>query len=542
MQRLRAGAALREPLTLRPPRTTARVAEVVQLVPPVVTADPRRWRALAVSLVAGFMTLLDVSIVNVALPSIARDSGATTATAQWVVSGYALTFGLVLIPAGRLGDAYGRRRMFAIALSAFVLTSAVSGAAPTIGWLIVARLLQGIAGGMVIPQNSGLVQDLFHGAERGRAFGLLGGVIGLSTATGPVLGGLILGLSGGPDGWRWVFYVNVPIGLVALALAARVLPSGPRGGGRGAHLDLVGSLLLGAGVLGVLLPLVSSETGGLGRRWWLLALAVLVLATFGCWEVRTLRRGREPMLDPRLARIPGYAPGLAIGLAYFTGSTGIWLVLALFFQEGLGYSPLRSGLAVTPFALGAALSAVLAGRAVARVGRRLTVYGLLTVIAGLVATALVLSRVGGNAAAWAVAGPLLLAGLGSGLVTSPNTTMTLQSIPAGMAGAASGAVQTAQRLGAATGTAVLATVFHHAVTSGGGYPTAVSDALSCAAGSMLLALLVSVGELLRRRHRPEPPAPPLDTATPAAPADRRPGPLPADRLHGLEHLECHHRP
>src|SRR3954463_3240722 len=159
-------------------------------------ADSRRWRALTVSLAGAFMVLLDVSIVNVALPSIEREFGVSAGTVQWVVSGYALAFGLALVPAGRLGDTIGRRRMFLIALSAFVLTSALTGAAQTPGWLLAARLLQGVAGGMLIPQNIGLIQDQFAGAERGRAFGALGSVVGLSTATGPVIGGVILSLVG----------------------------------------------------------------------------------------------------------------------------------------------------------------------------------------------------------------------------------------------------------------------------------------------------------------------------------------------------------
>ncbi len=473
-------------------------------VPPPEGADPRRWRALAVSLVAAFMALLDVSIVNVALPSVERGLGASAGTVQWVVSGYALAMGLALVPAGRLGDALGRRRMFLIALSAFVLTSALSGAAPTMGLLIAARLLQGAAGGMLIPQNSGLVQDLFRGAERGRAFGLLGATVGLSTAVGPVVGGLILAAFTGADGWRWVFYVNVPIGLLALVLAARLVPSPAGGGGpRGVGLDLVGSLLLGGGVLSLLLPLVDAETGSLSRLSWLFGVAVLLLAAFAWWELRTVRRGRQPLLDPRLLRTPGYAAGSGIGLVYFSGFTGIWLVFALFFQDGLDYSPLRSGLAVTPFALGAAASAVIAGRLVARVGRWLTVSGLTAAVVGLFATALVLRHVGADAVAWATAGPLLVAGLGGGMVTSPNLTLTLQHVPVQMAGAAGGALQTAQRIGAAIGTAVLATIYYQVLTrTGRDYPAAVSDALLCAAGLMLLALLMAIAELTRRRSHP----------------------------------------
>lgn len=472
---------------------------------------PGRWRALTVSLAAAFMTLLDVSIVNVALPSIERDLGAAAASVQWVVSGYALAFGLALVPAGRLGDTVGRRRMFLIALSAFVVTSALSGAAPTTGLLVAARLLQGVAGGMLLPQNSGLIQELFGGAERGRAFGFMGATVGLATAAGPVIGGLLLASFAGPDGWRWIFYVNLPIGLVALALAARLLPATARAGWRGLRLDLLGSLLLGGGVLCLLLPVVDASDGGLTRLWPLFGLAVVLLAGFAWWEARTARRGRHPLLDLQLVGAAGYAPGLAIGLVYFVGFTGIWLVLALFFQDGLGYTPLRSGLSVTPFALGVAASAVLAGRLVARVGRWLTVSGLTTTVVGLAATALVLRNVGGDRAAWAAAGPLLLAGLGGGMVTSPNVTLTLEAVPVRMAGAAGGALQTAQRIGAAIGTALLASVFYRVLTgSGHAYPKAVSDALLCACALMLLALLLAIAELWhrRRRHRDQPtPAP-----------------------------------
>jgi MFS family permease len=353
-----------------------------------------------------------------------------------------------------------------------------------------------------VPQNSGLIQELFSGAERGRAFGFLGGTVGLATAAGPVIGGLILAAFAGPDGWRWIFYVNLPIGLVALALAARLLPKAARTTWRGLQLDLVGALLLGGGVLCLLLPVVDATDGGLTRLWPLYGVAVALLAGFAWWETRTAHRGRQPLLDPRLAHISGYAPGLAIGLVYFVGFTGIWLVLALFFQDGLGYSPLRSGLAVTPFALGVAVSAVVAGRLVARVGRWLTVSGLTATVAGLAATALVLRHAQGDQPAWAAAGPLLLAGLGGGMVTSPNVTLTLQSVPVRMAGAAGGALQTAQRIGAAIGTALLVSVFYRVLAANGhSYPTAVSDALLCACGLMLLALVLAVAELWHRRTR-----------------------------------------
>jgi EmrB/QacA subfamily drug resistance transporter len=471
--------------------------------PSDAAAYPRRWRALVVSQLAAFMALLDVSIVNVALPSIERGLHVTPATAQWVISGYGLAFGLALVPAGRLGDALGRRRMFLIALTAFVVTSAITGAAPTAGLLIAARLLQGVAGGMLIPQNSGLIQDLFRGEERGRAFGIMGATVGLATAAGPIAGGLILAAVSGPDAWRWVFYVNVPIGLVALVLAARLVPAGTGSKLRGTHLDLVGSLLLGGGVLSLLLPLVDAESSGFSRDWWLFAVAVALLVAFAWWETRTVLRGRQPLLDPRLVRTPGYATGSLIGLVYFIGFTGVWLVLALFFQDGLGYSPLHSGLSVTPFALGVAASAAIAGRFVLRLGRKLTCWGLALTAAGLIGTALILRQAAPtNGVEWAIAGPLLVGGIGAGMVTTPNITLSLQWVPVRMAGAAGGALQTAQRIGGAIGTAVLATIYYRVLLGGkGGYSAAVSEALLWAAGLMVVALLIAITDLVRHQTR-----------------------------------------
>lgn len=462
--------------------------------------DPRRWRALGITLTAGFMGLLDVSIVAVALPSMERALGGSSAGVQWVVSGYALTFGLVLVAAGRLGDTWGRRRMFLASMAAFVLTSVLCGAAPSLGWLIAGRLVQGLAAGMVGPQNSGLIQDLFRGEERGVAFGLFGASVGLSTAVGPVLGGLLLGFFNGPDGWRWIFFVNVPIGLVVLVLAPRLLPgTRPRAprttpGGR---LDLLGTVLLGTGVLAVMLPLL--EPDRIGELWWLLLVATVLFVAFVRWEARVVRIGRHaPLLDMRLlTETPGYASGAALGMTYFVGFSGIWLVLALFFQSGLGLSPLYSGLAVTPFAVGSAVSALAGGRLVARWGRRLTVFGLACVAGGLVGTAIALAD-GGADAALLAAGPLLVAGIGGGLVITPNITLTLDAVPVRMAGAAGGALQTGQRIGSAVGTALLAGVYYSVLAANDRRPApAVFAAMLCAVIFVLVALGLGVYELWR---------------------------------------------
>ena len=187
--------------------------------------DPDRWMALAVVLAAGFMTLLDVSIVNVALPSIARGLHAQQNELQWIVAGYALALGLLLVPAGRFGDAHGRRPVFMVGVALFVVASAACALAQTPLELVLTRIVQGFAGGLITPQISGLIQSLFRGEERGKAFGCFGATIGVSSAIGPLIGGALIALFGVHDGWRAVFFVNLPIGVAILLLARRYLPA-----------------------------------------------------------------------------------------------------------------------------------------------------------------------------------------------------------------------------------------------------------------------------------------------------------------------------
>ncbi len=451
--------------------------------------DPRRWRVLAVSLVVGFMSLLDVTIVNVAIPSIRSGLNASPGAVQWIVSGYALAFGLTLVTGGRLGDALGRRRMMAIGMTGFVVASAAVGFAPTIELAVAARLLQGLSAGLLTPQNSGLIQDLFRGPERGRAFGMFGFTVALSSALGPLLGGLIIAAAGEEDGWRWLFLVNVPIGLAALVAILRLVPGAPpdQAGrdtpGRRVDIDVVGALLLGGAVLAVLYPVVSLEGGAR----WPLTLLVLVPMLFGAfvrWERRIGRRGRAPLLDVGLLRrTPGYADGLAIGTLYFTGFTGIFLVLSVVLQEELGYSALQAGLFSTPFALGAALTSPLAGRLVSRFGRVLTVVALGVMLTGIAALALLLPLGTGSLLWWVAVPTLLLAGIGGGGVISPNFTLTLAEVPTRMGGAAGAALQTGQRIGSALGAAVLMTTYQVALG-------ATDDPIAAWQAALVAALLL----------------------------------------------------
>jgi EmrB/QacA subfamily drug resistance transporter len=465
--------------------------------------DVGRWRALAVTLVVGFMTLLDVTIVNVAIPSIQQSLHASSQGVQWVVSGYALTFGLTLVAGGRLGDLLGRRRMFLVGLVAFTLTSAAAGAAPTETLLVTARLAQGVAAGLLTPQNTGLIQQLFKGEERGRAFGIFGTTVGVSSAAGPVLGGVILALFGEQDGWRYVFFVNVPIGILAMILAVKLIPAaGPRVERLRTQIDFIGALLLGLAIVNVLLPLVDSMGDPKTRMWFLTPLAVVFGVLFVRWERRLIARDTSPLLDVRLfGGASGFSSGIALGSVYFVGFSGIWLVLALFFQDGLDYSPLQSGLAVTPFAIGSATSAVLAGRLVARFDRWLTVGGLTLVVLGFAAVAILVPATLPDRTALVVLGPLLVAGLGAGAVISPNITLTLSEVPPQMGGAAGGALQTGQRIGSAMGAAVLATAFRLTLQDvSGDYGAAIAVTFACSLLFMLVALALAVFDLRGRRR------------------------------------------
>ena len=458
--------------------------------------DPRRWRILGVSLVIAFMALLDVTIVNVALPSIRAGLDTSNATVQWVVSGYALAFGLTLVAGGRLGDAYGRRRLMLIGLAGFVVSSAAVGLAPTIGLVIVARLVQGASAGLLTPQNSGLVQQLFRGAERGRAFGMFGLTVRHLVGDRPGAGwpdhragrrGERLALAvpgqradrpGGPG--------RDPAPRPASTAPARRGPRQARRSGCAAARLPVCSPCCS--------PWSASRAGSPPVVLTVLASPVLLVA-FLRWEARLSRRGEQPLLDVTLLRgLPGYASGLAVGSIYFTGFTGIFLVLSVHLQEGLDFSPLQAGLLLTPFAIGAAATAPVAGRLVSRIHRRITVIALSVMMAGTLGAALLVPALDPDVLWMALVPTMLVAGIGGGGVISPNFTLTLAEVPPRMGGAAGGAIQTGQRIGSAIGAALLMTVYH--VTAEATSPAnGLRIALLTAIGVLALALAMAVRDL-----------------------------------------------
>ncbi|GAA1647012.1 MFS transporter [Georgenia ruanii] len=477
-----------------------------------VAAERARWRAFAVCLGAGFVTLLDVSIVNVALPSVERSLAASASDLQWIVAGYTLAFGLTLVPAGRIGDVLGRRSVFVFGLGAFVVASAACGLAVTPEMLALTRLVQGLSAGVLNPQVSGFIQQLFTGRERARAFGLFGATIGVSTATGPLLGGGLLAIFGEAEGWRSVFLVNVPIGAALIVLGLRHLPrpAGTRAARARLDIDVVGLVLVAASVLCVMLPFISlaGRRAG-GTPWWLLGVAVVLLAVFWWWERRTERAGRSPVLAAELTRDRSFTFGSAVGTAYFAGFTGIFLVGTLYLQLGLGLTPLQAGLVQTPFALVSGASAAVSGRLVQHFQRWTIVVGIVVMSAGVVAVDVVVGSLDGTRAALAMGAWLALAGLGNGAVISPNQTLTLQDVPVRMGGTAGGVLQTAQRIGAAVGIAIVSSVFFAALADDGGpgarahgYGPALTVGLRFTLGLFAIALVLALADAVRRaRHR-----------------------------------------
>lgn len=457
--------------------------------------DPNRWKALTVCLVAGFMTLLDVSIVNVALPSIEQGLGAGENALQWIVSGYALALGLLLVPSGRFGDAKGRRSVFMAGVALFVLASAFCGLAPNPTVLVGGRLLQGFAGGLITPQVSGFIQTLFRGEERGKAFGFFGTTVGISTAIGPLVGGGLIALFGPENGWRAVFFVNVPVGITALVLARRYLPE-PLPAEKDPHFDPLGVLLLGLSVLCVLLPFIEQRTWDSPLRPLLFPVAAVLFVVFVLHE-RRYGRHQEPVVSLDLFKIRSYVLGAGVGLLYFAGFTGTFFILTQYLQLGLDYPAWKAGLAATPFAIGGALSSSFGARQVLRRGRKLVAAGLFTVIAGLAATWFAVRAQPGSDVALYTALPLFVAGLGGGFVISPNQTLSLSKVPVKRAGSAGGVIQTGQRIGSAAGIAITGSVFYGSLASTkGDYAVAFRHGVVVIVAFVAAALLLALTDTL----------------------------------------------
>ncbi|BBZ42030.1 MFS transporter [Mycobacterium conspicuum] len=413
---------------------------------------------MAVLLAGAFMALLDSTIVNVAVPTIRTSIGASNATLSWIVSGYALAFGLALIPAGRIGDRIGHKWVFIGGLSLFTLASLACGLAQEDAQLVAARAVQGLAGGLFYTPINALIQLMFVDRQRGRAFSLRAATIGVSMACGPLAGGLIIQAFGPGVGWRLVFAINIPIGVLAVAAALRLLPG--RADPRAFSADWPGLGLLSAGLVALLAALIEGQQ--LGWPVWTylsLAAAVVTIVVFVRWQRRVENRGGTPVVPPRLFKHRSFAGGVLVGLVDFAAFMSIFFTIAMLWQAGLSHSALQSGLVVMPFAVGIVVGAARSAAFAARFGRGALVIALGLVAVGMSAAWLVLAVTPAACySGWQLAVPLLVAGAGNGIFIAANLDFIVATVEPADAGAASGIICTTQRVGSSIGTAVASTV------------------------------------------------------------------------------------
>ncbi len=396
---------------------------------------------LTVILAGTFMVVLDFFVVNVAIPSMQNELHATTAEIQLVVAGYGLAYASGLIMAGRLGDIFGRRRLYAIGLLLFTVSSLLCGLAPSPVVLVLARVAQGTAAAVLSPQVLTILGTAYTGPARQRAFTAYGLVLASASVGGQLIGGLLIKANLAGLGWRSCFLINVPIGVLALLLTPRVVPESRAEGG--SKLDFVGMVLVTLGLVAVVLPLVEGrENGWPVWSWVCLALAVPLLTIFVGYQRGLSARGGAPLLDLALFRERAFTVGMLSVLAFYTGMASFFLVLALYLQEGRGLSALGSGLTFAVMGAGFFASSVSARRVGRRLGRQALALGGVLIAAGQALLLVTVSTIGIRHSVSELFPALLLDGIGMGLVMAPLNATVLAGIPPRLAGAASGVLTT----------------------------------------------------------------------------------------------------
>ncbi|MGH7722294.1 MAG: MFS transporter [Candidatus Dormibacteria bacterium] len=431
--------------------------------PPLSDLDPRRWLALASVMTALFMVLLDVSIVNVAIPAIRSNLAANNADIQFVIAGYGLAYAVLLITGGRLGDIFGRKRLFIVGMSGFVVASALCGLAQSAIMLDLSRVLQGAMAAMMYPQVLSVIQVTFPPSERARVFGLVGAVIGIATITGPLAGGLIIrnDITGGS--WRWIFLVNLPIGIAALIAAARLVTESRAP--NATRLDLGGVVLATAGILLLVYPLVEGQVAG-WPPWTFICMGAspVVLALFILYE-RSLPSTRFPLVQLSLFRIRSFSLGVAISAVFIAGIPAFFFTFSLMLQVGLGFSALNAGLTTIPWSIASAFASAMSSRFAPRLGKWTIAIGSTLLTIGVLGVIGTLHLEGANLNGWELIPSFLVSGLGLGTVIAPLLTIILAGVPGRDAGSASGVLTTFQQLGGAIGVAVVGVVFFGLLSS-----------------------------------------------------------------------------
>jgi EmrB/QacA subfamily drug resistance transporter len=425
--------------------------------------DPRRWLALASVMTAFFMVLLDVSIVNVAIPSIRSNLGANNADIQFVIAGYGLAYAVLLITGGRLGDIFGRKKLFIIGMSGFVLASALCGLAQNAIMLDLSRVLQGAMAAMMYPQVLSVIQVTFPPQERARVFGLVGAVIGIATITGPLAGGLIIRNDITGQSWRWIFLVNLPIGIAALIAATRLITESRAPNAKG--LDVVGVLLATAGILLLVYPLVEGQVAG-WPAWTFICMGIspVMLVLFVLYE-RSLPETRFPLVQLSLFRIRSFSVGVAISAVFIAGIPAFFFTFSLMLQVGLGFSALNAGLTTIPWSIASAVASAMSTRVAPRLGKYTIAIGSTLLVIGMFGVIGTLHLEGTNLNGWELIPAFVVSGLGLGTVIAPLLNIILAGVPGRDAGSASGVLTTFQQLGGAIGVAVVGVVFFGLLSS-----------------------------------------------------------------------------
>jgi EmrB/QacA subfamily drug resistance transporter len=428
---------------------------------------PRRWLILAIVLVVEIMDLLDGTIVNVAAPTIRTDLGASTTALQWVVGGYALALAVGLVIGGRLGDLFGRKRLFLIGIVLFTISSLLSGLAPNTDILIAFRLLQGLAAALMIPQGFGILHSAFSTEDLNKAFGIFGPIMGLSAVFGPIVGGALVDADLFGSGWRLVFLINLPLGVVAFIGGLRVLPESRTTGAT--RMDWVGAALVAAAAGLLVYPLMQGrEADWAPWTFIMMASSFVVLGIFTWYQGRRKATGRDPLITMSLFAKRAFSGGMGVIMLFFGSFGGLMLALTLFLQLGLDYSASHAGLSLGPVCLGLAIGAGLAGGLLTpRFGRNVLHAGFVLLAAGVAGTYWVLDAQQMSVTTLQLAGPLLVAGIGVGFVAGSLFGFILAAVNDDEVGSASGVLNALQQLASAIGIAVFGTVFFGALPKPG---------------------------------------------------------------------------
>ena len=452
-----------------------------------------RWAAFAVVLVASVMDLLDSLVTNVAGPAIRADLGGGSTLIQWLGSGYTLAMAIGLITGGRLGDIYGRRRMFLLGAVGFTAASVLCSIAAVPGELIAFRVAQGAFGALMLPQGLGVITEVFPPQEMAAAFGAFGPFMGISSVGGPVLAGWLIDANYFGTGWRMIFLINLPLGLIAIVGAAAFLPRARTA--TASRLDLPGAVLAAVASALLVYPVVEGRT--LGWPPWtfaLIAASVATFAAFGWYETRKQRVGGQPLIIPGLFRKPAFTGGLVSGLAFFTAITGFSLVLTVYLQIGLGYSPLKAGLTALPQAAGSVAGFIVSGAGLAtKRGRTCIHIGTATMAAGILAVILTLNVAAIPVTPWELAPALAVMGIGMGLVLAPFFDIVLAGVEPHETGSASGTLTAVQQFGSSLGIALMGSIFFGllADTTKAAFTATVRQTLWAAAGLQMLTFALA---------------------------------------------------